>query len=169
MKKDIFIDITPPYLAKFWVSSYGLKWCQPIKLQDSLRCNNLRKKWMMKFIFCMQTNIKVIYKIIVSLWVCVARHAQRTENNKFTRYSQYLKENVKDEVDFLSIDKCRRFLQSETIILHVCGQAWQNYQNNKFAISLRHVKKEMGDVVEFLQRDKHESLPQIDTKIFWWG
>ena len=26
----------------------------------------------------------------------------------------------------------------------------------------------MSDAVEFLQADKHESLLQIDTKIFWW-
>ena len=42
-------------------------------------------------------------------------------------------------------------------------------QNNKFAISLQHVKKEMGDAVDFLHTDKHQSLLQIDTKIFWWG
>ena len=26
----------------------------------------------------------------------------------------------------------------------------------------------MSDVVDFLHVDKHESLLQIDTKIFWW-
>ena len=26
----------------------------------------------------------------------------------------------------------------------------------------------MSDAVDFLHTDKHESLPQIDTKIFWW-
>ena len=39
-------------------------------------------------------------------------------------------------------------------------------QNNKFAISLQHVKKEVSDAVDFLHLDKHESLLQIDTKIF---
>ena len=38
---NIGIDIAPPYLAKFWISSYGPKCCQPIKLQDSLNCNIL--------------------------------------------------------------------------------------------------------------------------------
>ena len=38
--------------------------------------------------------------------------------------------------------------------------------NNKFAISLQHVKKEVSDAVDFLHADKHESLLQIDTKIF---
>ena len=26
----------------------------------------------------------------------------------------------------------------------------------------------LSDAVDFLHADKHESLPQIDTKIFWW-
>ena len=49
---------------------------------------------------------------------------------------QYLKKNMKDEVDFLPADKRQRFLQVDTIILGVCGQASQITQNNKFAISL---------------------------------
>ena len=41
IKTSIFINISPPitYLAKFWFSSYGLKCCWRIKLQDSLKCN----------------------------------------------------------------------------------------------------------------------------------
>ena len=53
---------------------------------------------------------KSFYKIIVSLWVCVARHAQSTENDKFVMFLQYLKGNVKDKVDFLPLDKSQRFL-----------------------------------------------------------
>ena len=107
METNIIVDISPPipYLAKFWFSSYGPKCCQPIKLQDSLKCNISRMKWMMKFIFGMQINIEVFYnifrkawgewswffafkqtrkKLIVSHWVCVAMHTQSTQNNKFT-------------------------------------------------------------------------------------
>ena len=39
--------------------------------------------------------------------------------------------------------------------------------NNKFAISLQYVGKEVSDAVDFLHADKHESMLQIDTKIFW--
>ena len=35
--------------------------------------------------------------------------------------------NMKDEVDFFPADKRQRFLQSNTIILDVCGQACPNY------------------------------------------
>ena len=34
---------------------------------------------------------------------------------------------MKDEVDFLSADKSQKFLQIDTIILDVCGQACPNY------------------------------------------
>ena len=80
MKTNIVIDISPTYLAKFWVSSYGSKCCQPIKLQDSLKCNIVRKKWIMKFIFCMQINIEVFSKTILLFWVSVTRHVQSTQN-----------------------------------------------------------------------------------------
>ena len=92
--------------------------------------------------------------MIVSLWVRVARHAESTKNNKFTKSFQYFKESVKDEVDFSPPNECWRFLQSDTI---------------KFAISLQHVKNEVSNAVDFLHAVKHESLQQIDTKIFWMG
>ena len=38
METNIFDILSPiPYLAKFWFSSYGPKYCQSIKLQDSLK------------------------------------------------------------------------------------------------------------------------------------
>ena len=89
MKTNIVIDISPTHVTKFWVSNYGPKCCQPIKLQDSLKCNVVREKWMMKFIFCMQINTKVFYKMILSLWVCVSRQVQSTKNNQFTISLQY--------------------------------------------------------------------------------
>ena len=95
-------------------------------------CNISRNAWGMKLIFCLQINTKVFHKYLLSLWVCVAKHAQITQKNKFTVSLQYLKENVKDEVDFLSADK--RFLQNDTIILGVSSHV-QITQNNKFAIS----------------------------------
>ena len=46
MKTNIVTDTSPPiaYLAKFWVSNYEPKCCQPIKLHDSLKCKISRKK-----------------------------------------------------------------------------------------------------------------------------
>ena len=38
---------------------------------------------MMKSIFGMQRNSKIFYKLILSFWVCTARHAESTQNRKF--------------------------------------------------------------------------------------
>ena len=81
METNIFVGISPP--IPFWFSSYGPKCCQPIKLQDYLKCNISRKKWVNKFIFGMQINIEVFYKLILSFWVGAIRHAQSTQNKKF--------------------------------------------------------------------------------------
>ena len=37
----------------------------------------------MKIILGMEINIEVFYKLILSYCVCVARHAQSTQNKKF--------------------------------------------------------------------------------------
>ena len=68
----------------------------------------------MKLTFCLQTNRKAFYKMIVLLWVCVARHVQSTEINKFTISLQNLKKDVRDEVVFLDADKHQIFLQVDS-------------------------------------------------------
>ena len=129
MKTDIVIDISPPnpYFEKCWFSSYEPKCCQPIILQDSLNCTVSRKKWMMKYIFGKQISFEVFYKLILSFWVFVTRHAESTPKKFaylwgtsrkawliklifFAISLQYLKENVKNEVDFLPEEKHQSFL-----------------------------------------------------------
>ena len=58
------------------------------------------------------------------LCMCVARHVKSTQNDKFTISLQYLKENVKNEIDFLTADKLQWFVEIDFIILGVCGQAY---------------------------------------------
>ena len=81
----------------------------------------------MKLNFCLQKNMKVFYKLIISLWVCIARKAQSTQNNKFTISLQYLNENMKDEVNFLPADKRESFLQVDNITLGVRCQESPKY------------------------------------------
>ena len=57
--------------------------------------------------------------MIVLLWVCVARHVQSTEINKFTISLQNLKKDVRDEVVFLNADKYQIFLQGDSITLDI--------------------------------------------------
>ena len=49
-----------------------------------MKYNMSGKKGMIKFIFGMQINIEVFYKLILSFWMCIARLAQIIQNKKFT-------------------------------------------------------------------------------------
>ena len=83
----------------FWFSSYALKYYWPIKLRHSLKCIIFRRKWLMKFIFGMQINIQVFYELMLSFWVCVARHTQSIQNKEIPYLCNIPKKNVKAEVD----------------------------------------------------------------------
>ena len=77
--------------------------------------------------FMLQINTEVFNKLILSLYVCIARHAHITQNNNFSISLQDLEENKKDEVDFLPADRPQLFLLIDIIILDVCDQACVNY------------------------------------------
>ena len=134
MKINIVIDISPliPYLAKFWVSSYGPKCCQPIKLHYSLTCNTSRKKLLMNFIFDMKINIEVFYKLMLSFW----KHFQSTQIS--LHILQYLPKSMGDNVDYLPADKHKGFLQVANITSGVHSQTCPKYPKqqvyNIFAI-----------------------------------
>ena len=65
----------------------------------------------------------------------VARHAQSTQNNKFTISLQYLKKNVSDEADLLHAYKHERFLQIDIMIFDMVKHS-QSSKNIKFVMSL---------------------------------
>ena len=71
--------------------------------------------------------------------MCVARHAQITQSNKFSISLKYLKKEVIDEVDFLHADKDENYLQIDTIIFDGNGQAFPKFPKlqvcNVFTIS----------------------------------
>ena len=82
--------------------------CQSTRNKFAYLCSISRKA---KLIFCLQISAKIFYKMIVSLWVCIARHAQSTRNYKFTISSQYFKKNAKDEVDFCLLIIVKSFIK----------------------------------------------------------
>ena len=77
----------------------------------------------------------------------VARHAQSTQNNKFTISLQYLKKNVSDEADLLHAYKHERFLQIDIMIFDRDGQAFSKFPKyqvcNVFIINILKKKLEM--------------------------
>ena len=62
--------------------------------------NISKKKLEMKFIFYMQINIKVSYKVILSLLMGIIKHFQSTQRNKFVISLQYLQKEVMNGVHF---------------------------------------------------------------------
>ena len=72
------------------------------------------------------TADKVFYMMILSFWVFVTRYAQSTQNNKLAISLQHHQEKSNNEAVFLLPGKHQRFLQIDTVILGVCGQACQN-------------------------------------------
>ena len=74
-----------------------------------------RTEWWSWF-FCMQANMNVSYKLLLWFLMGMVKHSQSAQNSKLAMSLQYLKENMKDEVD-LSAGKHQRFLQIEIIIL----------------------------------------------------
>ena len=159
MKTDIAIDISPTYLAKFWVWSYEPKCCQPIKLQDSLKCNILRKKWMMKFNFCIQINIEVVYKFILSFWVSVIRYAKSTQN-KFT----YLW-NISIIPSGMKLIFClqinTKVFYKMIVSLWVCAARHAQSTQNKFTIYLQYLHNSMRDKLIFCLLISVESFFEV--------
>ena len=82
---------------------------------------------MINLIFCLQINIKGFFKLLLSFYVCAARHPQITQNNKFAVSLQYLKKELSDEVDFLHADKHESLLQIDSMVLIGGGQAFPKF------------------------------------------
>ena len=71
----------------------------------------------------MQINNEVLYELILSFWVCIARHAQIPK----IRSLQYLQKNMGDEVDFLPADKHESLIHCGSITLGVHSQTCPKY------------------------------------------
>ena len=86
--------------------------------------------------------------------MCVARHAQITENKKFAISLQYLKRKVYDEVDFLHAVRHENLLQ---IILIEMVKHFQSSQSSKFTMSVQYLKIEHRGNLIFLRAGKYQN------------
>ena len=81
--------------------------------------------------------MEVLHKLVLSFWVCVARHAKSTQNKTLHIFTISPK-NMRDKVDILSADKHESFLQ-DSIFFGVRSQAFPKYPKQQvckiFAIS----------------------------------
>ena len=92
--------------------------------------------------FSLLIIVKCFFKVILSFLMCVARHAQITQNKKFVISLQYLKREVNDELNFLHAGKHENMLQIDTMILMEMVKHFESSDNSKFTMSLQYLKKE---------------------------
>ena len=93
---------------------------------------------------------------------------------------QYLRKEVKDEVDFLHVDKHQSSLQVDfntlsikvsykvilSLLLGMIKHS-QYTQSSKFPISFQYPQKEVSNGVYFLQADKHPGVYKLE--LFFFG
>ena len=104
----------------------------------------------------------------------IVKHSQSSENGKFTMSLQYLRKEVRDEFDFLHVDKHHSFLQVDFNILGIKDACKvilslrlgmikhsQSTQINNFAIFLQYLKKEARKRVHCLLADEHQSFYKV--------
>ena len=80
----------------------------------------------MKLIFCLQINTCFLQVESINLSELSQACPMYPEQHVYNIFAISQKKYMKDQVDFLSADKRQRFLQSDTFILGVCGQACAN-------------------------------------------
>ena len=104
----------------------------------------------------------------------IVKHSQSFQNSKLAMLLQYLKEGVRDELDFLYAGKHQSFLQVDfsTLVIKVSYKVIlslligmikhsQRTQSNKFVIFLQYLTKEVRNGVHFLHADKHQSFDKL--------
>ena len=136
METNIVVDISPQisYLAKFWFSSYGSKCCQPIKLQGFLKCNISKKKWMMKFIFGLQINIEVFYRLYYHFGFVQLGMPKVTKMRSLDIFA--ITPEKRCEVVFCMQMNAKVFYKLIVSLWVFLASHSQSTQNNKFTISL---------------------------------
>ena len=101
---------------------------------------------MMKCIFGIQINIEVLYKLILSVWVCVASHAQSTQNKFACNISRKM---LKMKL-IICLQINMKVFYKLIVSLWVClARHVQSTQSNKFAISLQYLKESVMDKLIF--------------------
>ena len=65
----------------------------------------------------MKIDIRVFYKLVVSILLVIAQHVWSTQNSKFEISLQYLKREERHGVGFLNADKDQTILLIYTTIL----------------------------------------------------
>ena len=103
----------------------------------------------------MHRNMKVSCKLMLWFLVRIAKHPQCSQNSKSAMSLQYLKKEVRDQAEFLHVEKHQNFPQVDfntlsikffykVILLLLMGMIKhsQSTQNNRLSIALQCLKDE---------------------------
>ena len=114
--------------------------------------------------------MEVLYKLILSFWVCVTRHAQSIQNKKFAYLCNISKKAWRMKLIFCLQINTKIFYKM-IVLLWVCVvRHAQSTQNNRFAKSLQYLKENMKDGADFLPADKRKSfLQNYHFRCVWPG
>ena len=74
------------------------------KVPKTISLQNLKENVNNELDLLPKVRCKSFLQSAIVIGVCVARHAQITQNDKFAISLQYLKKELTDEVDFLHAD-----------------------------------------------------------------
>ena len=77
--------------------------------------------------FCLQMNIKDLFKLILSFSVCVSGHVQISQKSFFAMFLQYFKKEMSDEVDFSHADKYESSLYIDTMMFDGDSQTFPKF------------------------------------------
>ena len=98
----------------------------------------------------------------------MGKHSQSFQNSKLAMSLQYLKKEVRGEVDFLYADKHQNFLQVEfnTLGIKVSYKVILSLligmiKHSQITQSNKYLKKEVRDEFRYLHRDKHQSFYKL--------
>ena len=135
---------------------------------------------MIQLVFCIQISVKVCYKVMLWFWWGLWSIPKVPLNSKTAMSLQYLKKEVRNEVDFSHADKHRRFLKVDFNTLASkfptkwCYHYWWAWSSilkvlkvTNFQYLYNISKKKLG--IEFI------FCMKINTKVstswhycFWW-
>ena len=138
--------------------------------KNAILLQDLRKKRVMKMIFCMQISMKISYNLILWFSWCWST-ILKVPKIASLQCLYNISKKVKDKVDFFHADKHQSLLQvvfntfgitvSYKEVLYVLMDITkhsQSTQSKKFVISLKYRKKEVKDGVHILHADKHQAF-----------
>ena len=99
-------------------------------------------------------DIKVSYKVILSLLMGMIKHSQSTQSNNFAVPLHYLNKEVRNGIHFLHADKHQSFYKLALLFLMEVASHVQSTRNRKLVIFLQYIKKKISQLLVFCCDEK---------------